>query len=270
MRRPDEDERSWWLGDQEIGAWKGVDSKAVGPFFILLVSNSNQSRLRAKNSCEPSMGRGKAITIINGTTRSRRGVGHRATVTARLREKTPQQARVGLVRWRLWFLALPIAFFLSVPLSAADENPYAAYSDSQIAELAKSWADFNADERRNFLLEMRRRMAASGKRTIPVDADARFGQVNDGVTTVTEERMIRQSVEPGRVTTESLVVRRSESGFGMGFERRVEIRGEPDEGETESDDVRPPPVDRVRTDRVRSKPPPPPRTGRSGPPPRRH
>ncbi len=147
---------------------------------------------------------------------------------------------------------------LAVTTVAAQDNPYAGYTDAQLAELAQTWADLDADQRRNYLVEMRRRMADSGKRKVPVDAEARFGRVGNGAEppgppeVVSEEGVVRQVIEPGRVTTESLVIRRNESGFGVGFERRVEIRGKPAD----------------REERDGKKRPPPPRDGRKPPPPR--
>ena len=155
---------------------------------------------------------------------------------------------------RLFTVACCALAFTAV---AAQDNPYSGYTDAQLAELAQTWADLDADQRRNYLVEMRRRMADSGKRQVPVDAEARFGRVSNGVEApgpsgvVSEEGVVRQVIEPGRVTTESLVVRRNESGFGVGFERRVEIRGKP--------------ADREERDARRG---PPPRDGRKPPPPR--
>ena len=205
---------------------------------------------------------------------------HRHMVGIELHRRSPRCAERGAVRGRacLSLLRRFRSFVLiavcstSVWVAAAPDNPYAGYTDTELAELAQSWADLDADQRRNYLVEMRRRMADTGKRTVPVNADARFGRVSESPgavpagapqsTTVTEEGVVRQIVEPGRVTTESLVVRRSESGFGVGFERRVEIRGKRPERTTlgrEAGHERPPPPKGQR---------PPPRDGRKPPPPR--
>lgn len=172
---------------------------------------------------------------------------------------------------RIRQLAILVCCSVAVTAVGVENNPYEAYTDAQLAELAQSWADLDADERRNYLIEIRRRMADSGKRKVPVDADARFGRViNEGGPpgppgVVTEEGVVRQLIEPGRVTTESLVVRRNESGFGVGFERRVEIRGKPTDRDERDGRPSPPKDGRKPLPPRDSRRPPP----RSNPPPRR-
>lgn len=103
---------------------------------------------------------------------------------------------------------------------AADNgNRYAQYSDAALTRVAARWQQLDTDARRDFFIEMRRRMQQSGRSAaIPVRVERRFGRVvrrADG-SLVRIERIIR--VRSRRVRP---LPARPPAEYGSGFERRM-------------------------------------------------
>lgn len=94
-----------------------------------------------------------------------------------------------------------------------DVNPYARYSDAELARVATHWQQLGTDARRDFFIEMRRRMERNGQSmAIPVRVERRFGRIvrrPDG-SVVRIERVIRIHGR-GKAPAE----------YGSGFEKRI-------------------------------------------------
>ena len=113
-----------------------------------------------------------------------------------------------------------------VAVAASDgvqANPYAGITNEQLADVADRWPTLNRDERRWFFVEVRRRLiAGDGARTLPIGASARFGQVvrgRDGTRVVDGETM--------GATERTADVGEDPRAYGLGFERRLEVKGGP-------------------------------------------
>ena len=112
-----------------------------------------------------------------------------------------------------------IAALLALP-AAADSNPYAEYSDEQLTRVASDWESLGSEERRDFFLEMRRRMAEHGRgQAIPVEVRRRFGRTVRGPdgSVVHIEQVVRIRSRPPEASPEE-----GPDDYGKGFERRVE------------------------------------------------
>lgn len=94
-----------------------------------------------------------------------------------------------------------------------DVNPYARHSDAELARVAAHWQQLDTDARRDFFIEMRRRMERNGQTmAIPVRVERRFGRIvrrPDG-SVVRIERVIRIHSR-GKAPAE----------YGSGFEKRI-------------------------------------------------
>lgn len=95
----------------------------------------------------------------------------------------------------------------------SDINPYAHYSDAELAGVAAHWQQLDTDARRDFFIEMRRRIEQDGQSmAIPVRVERRFGRIvrrPDG-SVVRIERVIRIHSR-GKAPAE----------YGSGFEKRM-------------------------------------------------
>ncbi len=101
----------------------------------------------------------------------------------------------------------------TVPAAA---NPYADHSDEELTRVASAWETLNTEERRDFVLEMRRRMADSGRKAVEVQR--RFGRVVRGPdgSVVRIEQVVR--IRPGAAPP----AEGAPSDYGRGFEQRSE------------------------------------------------
>ncbi|MYE82120.1 MAG: hypothetical protein F4X36_09830 [Gammaproteobacteria bacterium] len=109
---------------------------------------------------------------------------------------------------------------LALP-AAADPNPYAEYSDDQLTRVAADWEALGSEERRDFFLEMRRRMAEHGRgQAMPVEVRRRFGRTVRGPdgSVVHIEQVVRIRSRPA----EEAASGEGPDDYGKGFERRVE------------------------------------------------
>ena len=113
----------------------------------------------------------------------------------------------------------------SVAMAAAP-NPFAQYSDPELTRLASDWQALSPEERRDFFLEVRRRMVANGrKQAIPVEVQRRFGRTvrrPDG-SVVRIEQVVRY-----RPRASDVPEAERPDDYGKGFERRVEQAAEPE------------------------------------------
>ena len=111
---------------------------------------------------------------------------------------------------------------------AAAPNPFAQYSDQQLTRLASDWQALSPEERRDFFLEVRRRMVANGrKQAIPVEVQRRFGRTvrrPDG-SVVRIEQVVRYRSRASNVPAPE---EERPDDYGKGFERRVEQAAEPE------------------------------------------
>lgn len=107
------------------------------------------------------------------------------------------------------------------PTTAKVGNPYTAMSDEQMSVLAGTFEDLDHDERRWFLTEVRKRMAAKGERPrIPVAERGRFGRVVRNVGNAdangNSEETSNTAADPADETDPGTKV------YGTGYERSVE------------------------------------------------
>ena len=113
--------------------------------------------------------------------------------------------------------------------AVADANPYAEYSDDQLTGVAADWESLSSEERRDFFLEMRRRMAEHGRgQAIPVEVRRRFGRTVRGPdgSVVHIEQVVRIRSRPPEAAPGGPAAEASSGegpdDYGKGFERRVE------------------------------------------------
>jgi len=129
--------------------------------------------------------------------------------------------------WR-WGLCAFVGALLALP-AGANSNPYAEYSDEQLTRVAADWEALGSEERRDFFLEMRRRMAEHGRgQAIPVEVRRRFGRTVRGPdgSVVHIEQVVRIRSRPPEAAPGASVDEASPGegpdDYGKGFERRVE------------------------------------------------
>ena len=105
----------------------------------------------------------------------------------------------------------------------AGQNPFQAYSDQSLAEVAGRWETLARDERRAFFTEMRRRMLVNGiQPPISIQAQRRFGRTirrADG-TVVRFETVIQYRINPAANGIDS-GADGADKGYGTGFEHRT-------------------------------------------------
>ena len=168
-------------------------------------------------------GRGAAAVFSQGEGAAGRGRQKRGSLQGvyarRLhRARSPAPGRRGR-GWR-WGLCAVVSALLALP-AAADSNPYAEYSDEQLTRVAADWEALGSEERRDFFLEMRRRMAEHGRgQAIPVEVRRRFGRTVRGPdgSVVHIEQVVRIRSRPAEEASSA----EGPDDYGKGFERRVE------------------------------------------------
>ena len=103
-------------------------------------------------------------------------------------------------------------------------NPYADHSDEELTRVAADWETLSTEARRDFVLEMRRRMAENGRKTaVPVEVRRRFGRAvrrADGSVVRIEQVVRIRPRDPEAAATEP-------DEYGKGFERRAERTTDP-------------------------------------------
>lgn len=103
------------------------------------------------------------------------------------------------------------------------DNIYQAYTDEELSEVASGWESMTTEERRDYSLEIRRRMTEAGKsvEVSPEVGERRFGRIipqPDG-SVLRIEGVVRYR-RGGDAQAESA------PGYGTGFEQRVEQTAE--------------------------------------------
>ena len=81
--------------------------------------------------------------------------------TDSLSQAKPDRARRAAVRCAAAILALGAGAFA---LAADSDNIYQAFTDAQLSEIASDWQSLTTEERRDYFIEVRRRMAEAGKK----------------------------------------------------------------------------------------------------------
>ena len=124
--------------------------------------------------------------------------------------KPPRRARKAPVR------SVALALAAAAWAHADDiDNRYAAHSDAELTQVAGQWPALDKEARRDFFIEVRRRMGENGAvQTIPVRGERRFGRVirrPDG-SVVRIERIIRFNARASNAAPVE---------YGTGFEQRV-------------------------------------------------
>lgn len=126
--------------------------------------------------------------------------------------KPPRRARTGPRR------GIALAF-AAAALAHADDagNRYGDYTDAQLTEVAGQWQSLDKEARRDFFIEVRRRMGEQGAaQPIRVRGERRFGQVirrPDG-SVMRIERVIRFKARGSNGRPVPVE-------YGKGFEQRV-------------------------------------------------
>ena len=121
-------------------------------------------------------------------------------------------------------------------LATDNDNLYQAYTDEELSEIASDWQSLTTEERRDYFIEMRRRMAEAGKkREDPprIVGERRFGRIIpqpdgsvlriEGVVRYREGDATRDAT--GDVAGDA-TGRATPPGYGTGFEQRVEQTAE--------------------------------------------
>ena len=115
-------------------------------------------------------------------------------------------------------------------LAAGSDNLYQAYTDEELSEIASDWQSLTTEERRDYFIEMRRRMAEAGKkRENPprVVGERRFGRIipqpDGSVLRIEGVVRYREGDAAGDATGDEGA---TPPGYGTGFEQRVEQTAE--------------------------------------------
>lgn len=120
-------------------------------------------------------------------------------------------------------------------LAADGDNLYQAYTDEELSEIASDWQSLTTEERRDYFIEIRRRMAEAGKkREDPprIVGERRFGRIipqPDG-SVLRIEGVVRYREGDATRATGDTTGTATPPGYGTGFEQRVEQtaeRGQP-------------------------------------------
>ena len=121
-------------------------------------------------------------------------------------------------------------------LAAESDNLYQASTDEELSEIASDWQSLTTEERRDYFIEIRRRMAEAGKkREDPprIVGERRFGRIipqPDGSVLRIEGVVRYREGDATRHATENATGTATPPGYGTGFEQRVEQtaeRGQP-------------------------------------------
>ena len=117
------------------------------------------------------------------------------------------------------FLGVGLAFAAAVFAHGEGvDNRYAVYSDAELTEVAGQWQSLDDEARRDFFIEVRRRMGEpSAVQSIPVRVERRFGKLIRGPngTVLRIERFTRFEARRPNPQPAPPVE------YGTGFEQRV-------------------------------------------------
>ena len=148
--------------------------------------------------------------------------------TDSLSQAPPDCARRAGVRCAAALAAVIVLGTGAFALAADSDNIYQAYTDVELSEIASDWQSLTTEERRDYFIEIRRRMAEAGKQRagppVRIVGERRFGRIipqPDG-SVLHIEGVVRYR---GRDTTQT----ETPPGYGTGFEQRVEQTAERDQ-----------------------------------------
>lgn len=112
-------------------------------------------------------------------------------------------------------------------LATDSDNLYQAYTDDELSEIASDWQSLTTEERRDYFIETRRRMAEAGKKREDaprIVGERRFGRIipqpDGSVLRIEGVVRYREGDETGATGTAT------PPGYGTGFEQRVEQTAE--------------------------------------------
>ena len=149
--------------------------------------------------------------------------------TDSLSQAPPDCARRAAVRCAAAVAALIALGAGAFALAADSDNIYEAYTDAELSEVASDWQSLTTEERRDYFIEVRRRMAEAGRKRagppVRIVGERRFGRIipqPDG-SVLRIEGVVRYR---GRDTTQT----ETPPDYGTGFEQRVEQTAERDQG----------------------------------------
>ncbi|MDE0055101.1 MAG: hypothetical protein OXT64_12740 [Gammaproteobacteria bacterium] len=112
----------------------------------------------------------------------------------------------------------------SIALAAGSDNLYQAHTNEELSELAADWESLTTEERRDYFIEVRRRMAEAVKNRAeppPIVGERRFGRIirqPDG-SVLHIEGVVRYRDRDAAGAEEP-------SDYGTGFEQRAEQTAE--------------------------------------------
>ena len=150
--------------------------------------------------------------------------------------------RIGwAVRW-VPTLAVLVVLGTGVPALAADsDNAFQSYTDEELSEVAADWQSLTSEERRDYFIEVRRRMAEAGKkppdpeRLPQIVGERRFGRIIpqpdgsvlhiEGVVRYRGSGKGREGGGENGVGVEDASQTETPPDYGTGFEQRVEQAG---------------------------------------------
>ncbi len=145
-----------------------------------------------------------------------------------LSQAPPDCARRAAVRCAAAVAALIVLGTGAFALAADSDNIYQAHTDADLSEIASDWQSLTTEERRDYFIEIRRRMAEAGKKRagppVRIVGERRFGRIipqPDG-SVLHIEGVVRYR---GSDTTQT----ETPPDYGTGFEQRVEQTAERDQ-----------------------------------------
>ena len=153
--------------------------------------------------------------------------------TGALSRALPGCARRAAYRCAAALLVLGTGAFA---LAADSDNLYQAYTDEELSEIASDWQSLTTEERRDYFIETRRRMAEAGKKREDaprIVGERRFGRIipqPDGSVLRIEGVVRYREGDATRGATGDATGGATPPGYGTGFEQRVEQtaeRGQP-------------------------------------------
>ncbi len=149
--------------------------------------------------------------------------------TDSLSQAPPDCARRAAVRCAAAVAALIALGASAFALAVDSDNIYEAYTDAKLSEIASDWQSLTTEERRDYFIEVRRRMAEAGKKRagppVRIVGERRFGRIisqPDG-SVLRIEGVVSYR---GRDTTQT----ETPPDYGTGFEQRVEQTAERGQG----------------------------------------
>jgi hypothetical protein len=121
-------------------------------------------------------------------------------------------------------------------LAADSDNLYQAYTDEELSRIASDWQSLTTEERRDYFIEIRRRMAEAVKRREDpprIVGERRFGRIipqpDGSVLRIEGVVRYREGDATGDATgneTRDATGEATPPGYGTGFEQRVEQTAE--------------------------------------------